>query len=60
MEHPSQTLAHNIVARLVSEGLMDAKRSERIQNQLAKGGMSAEDWRLMIELQAASAEGDDG
>lgn len=50
MSTPSEQLAANIVARLVSEGLMSAEHAKRLEPQLSQGKVTGEDWRLPIEL----------
>jgi hypothetical protein len=49
-ETPTQTLARQIVERLVKEGLITASAGAKLQPKLAAGKLSAEDWRLAIEL----------
>jgi hypothetical protein len=50
MSTPSEQLAANIVARLVSEGLMSADQAKRLEPSLAAGKVTGADWRLPIEL----------
>lgn len=49
-EIPSQTLARQIVERLVKEGLISSQSSGQTQSKLADGKLTGEDWRLLIEL----------
>lgn len=49
-ETPAQTLARQIVERLVKEGLITAAAGAKLLPKLAAGKLSAEDWRLPIEL----------
>lgn len=50
VETPSQTLARQIVERLVREKLISAEAASMLQPKLANGTLRAEDWRLPIEL----------
>jgi hypothetical protein len=50
MDTPSQKLATKIIARLVSEKLVDAESGKKLLPKLAAGGLRAEDWRLPIEM----------
>ncbi|MDD2707879.1 MAG: hypothetical protein PHV34_07690 [Verrucomicrobiae bacterium] len=47
---PSEQLAAKIIERLVSEKLLTANDSKKLQPKLASGQLRAEDWRLPIEL----------
>ncbi len=49
-ETPSQTLARQIVTRLVKERLIGERATGTLTQQLADGKLRAEDWRLPIEL----------
>jgi len=50
VETPSQTLARQIVERLVREKLISAEAARTLQPKLADGTLRAGDWRLPIEL----------
>jgi hypothetical protein len=50
MNTPSQTLAARIIDRFIAEGLVTATTAKKLQPLLADGKLSAEDWRLPIEL----------
>lgn len=50
MDTPSQKLATKIIDRLVSEKLLDADTGKKLLPKLAAGKLSAEDWRLPIEI----------
>ena len=49
-ETPSQALARQIVERLVADRLLRAEDAHTMRSKLADGTLSAEDWRLSIEL----------
>jgi hypothetical protein len=49
-ETPAQTLARQIVERLVKERMISAAAAGKLQQQLAAGKLRPEDWRLPIEL----------
>lgn len=46
---PSQVLAARIASRLVTSGLIEEDRKERLGQNLAAGSISQADWRLEIE-----------
>lgn len=50
MSTPSETLTARILDRLVHEGLLDEKQRGRMAPKLTDGSLSAEDWRLLVEL----------
>ncbi len=50
MDKPSETLAKRIVDRLVKESLFTEAAAKKALAAIASGKMSAEDWRLPIEL----------
>ena len=50
MHTPSYILAAKIIERLVGEGLVTAEAAKKLQPRVAEGKMTAEDWRLPIEL----------
>ena len=50
MDKPSDTLSKRIIDRLVKEGLFTEAAAKKAQTAIATGKMSAEDWRLPIEL----------
>jgi hypothetical protein len=54
MSTPSETLAVQILDKLVVEGILLADDVEKARRKLVGGKMTAEDWRLYIE-KAASA-----
>jgi len=56
MDMPSDTLAKRIADRLVKEGLFSEAAAKKAQTALASGRMSAEDWRLPIELTTEKKE----
>jgi hypothetical protein len=56
VETPSQTLARQIVERLVRENLISAEAAGKLQPLLADGKLRAEDWRLPIELSGDKEE----
>lgn len=49
-ETPAQTLAQQIVKRLVEERLISLVAAKSLQEKLAGGKLRPEDWRLPIEL----------
>ncbi|NCC31653.1 MAG: hypothetical protein EOM24_06440 [Chloroflexia bacterium] len=50
IETPTEALARKIVERLVQERLITSAAAAKLQPKLAAGKLSAEDWRLPIEL----------
>jgi hypothetical protein len=46
---PALSLAKNIAARLVRDGLLKAERADRFINALAAGQLKQSDWRLALE-----------
>jgi hypothetical protein len=49
MDTPSQKLGARIVARLVSEKILDAEAGKKLLPKLEAGKLRPEDWRLPIE-----------
>ncbi len=49
-ETPAQALARQIMERLVAKRLISADEATKLQPKLAEGKLSAEDWRLAVEL----------
>ncbi len=47
---PSETLAAEVVDRLIAAGLLRAKSRESVIAKVGVGAMKGEDWRLEIEL----------
>lgn len=50
MDTPSHQLAVRIIERLLAEKLLRPGDRERMLSKLAEGNVSAEDWRLAVEL----------
>lgn len=50
VETPVQTLARQIVERLVAAQLIRAEDTAALQAKLVDGTVKAEDWRLWVEL----------
>ncbi len=50
MSTPSEQLATKIISRLVADGLISADQGARLEPLLAAGKVTAEDWRLPVEL----------
>lgn len=46
---PDETVADQIVRRLVAAGLLPPQYANQTRNQLATGALRAEDWRLLAE-----------
>lgn len=57
MSSTSEELARRIVERLIAEGLIDAKDSDRLRPKLGEGKLQSEDWRLLIEKASTSVRG---
>lgn len=56
---PDETVADQIVKRLVAAGLLPQQYAVQTRSQLASGALRAEDWRLLAEkaLELAGREG---
>lgn len=50
MDTPSKQLASKIIERLVEEKLIRPGDRAKLLSKLAEGKISAEDWRLAVEL----------
>ena len=49
MSNASERLASDIMARLVSEGLILPADGESLTVRIARGEMRSDDWRLAVE-----------
>lgn len=49
---PGEQLAERIIARLLAEKLLTARDGKRLLAPLAEGELSADDWRLPLEISA--------
>ncbi len=54
-ETPSDKLAAQAFGRLVERGLLRAERKSQLVEKIASGKMTAEDWRLELDLARAKA-----
>jgi hypothetical protein len=50
MDTPSGKLASKILERLAAEKLLRPEDQAKLQTKLAGGQLTAEDWRLAVEL----------
>lgn len=53
---PSETLAGQVIDRLIAAGHLRADKRDALVAKMASGGLKAEDWRLEIELAADEGE----
>ena len=53
---PSDTLAGQVIDRLIAAGHLRADKRDALVAKMASGGLKAEDWRLEIELGAAKGD----
>jgi hypothetical protein len=49
MSDNSKTVANSAVERLVAEGLVLTEHAQRLREQLEKGELRTEDWKLELE-----------
>jgi hypothetical protein len=54
---PSEVLAREIVDRLIAEGLVAREKRDTLVLNLAAGTLTAEDWRLHVEIAADKEKG---
>ncbi|WP_394440176.1 hypothetical protein ACGGKE_03820 [Sphingobium naphthae] len=54
---PSDTLACQVIDRLIVAGHLRAEKRDALIAKMASGGLKSDDWRLEIELSAAKGDG---